>query len=138
MENIKSDTTVVLVKDVLTRFNIPLLNCRGQCYDGASNMTGDKRGNTSQILQEYPLAFLTRYGHALSLAIGDMIRAERLLRNTMDTASKLSKLIKKSLKRNAMLSEMKEEFSFGNPGFRVLCPTRLTVRDESLKSVLEN
>ena len=92
---------------MLIRFNIPLSNCRGQCYDGASN-------------------------------IGDMIRVERLLRDTMDTTSELSKLIKKSPKRDTMLSKIKEELSLGNPGFRVLCPTRWTVKAGSLKSVLDN
>ena len=33
---------------------------------------------------------------------------------------------------------MKEELPLRNPGFRVLCPTRWTVRAESLKSVLAN
>ena len=37
-----------------------------------------------------------------------------------------------------MLSKLKEELSLGNPGFRVLRPTRCTVRVESLKSVLDN
>ena len=39
IKNIKSDTMVVVVKDVLTRFNISLSNFRGQCYDRASNVT---------------------------------------------------------------------------------------------------
>ena len=37
-----------------------------------------------------------------------------------------------------MLSKIKEELFLGNPGFRVLCPTRWTVRAGSLKSVLDN
>ena len=37
-----------------------------------------------------------------------------------------------------MLSKIKEELSLGNPGFRVLRPTRWTVRAGSLKSVLDN
>ena len=42
VENIKSDTLVTVLKDILIRLNIPLSNCRGQCYDGTSNMTGIK------------------------------------------------------------------------------------------------
>ena len=52
-----------------------------------------------------------------------MIRAERLLRDTRDTTSELSKLKKKSPKRDAMPFKLKEEISLGNPGFRVLSPT---------------
>ena len=58
IQNIKSDAIVVAVKDVLTRFNIPLSNC-GQCHDEASNMTGAKKGGANQILEESSLAFLT-------------------------------------------------------------------------------
>ena len=68
----------------------------------------------------------------------DMIRAERFLRDTMDTTSELSKLIKKSTKREAVLSKLKEELSLRNYEFRVLCPTLWTVRAESLTSVLDN
>lgn len=139
IENIKSDTIVCVIKDILTRFNIPPSNCRGQCYDGASNMTGLKKGVATQILSESPLAFLTHcYGHALNLAVGDMIKAESLFRNTMDTTSELSKLIKKSPKRDTMLSKIKEELSLEYHGFRVLCPTRWTVRAACLKSILDN
>ena len=59
IENIKSGTILAVIKDVLKRFNIPLSNCRGQCYDGASNMTGHKKGVSTQILEESPFAFLT-------------------------------------------------------------------------------
>ena len=38
LENIKSDTIVSAIRDVLLRTQISLDNCRGQCYDGASNM----------------------------------------------------------------------------------------------------
>ena len=51
IEIIKSDTIVVAVKDVLTRFNIPLSNCRGQCYDGASNMTFHKKKLQDKFLK---------------------------------------------------------------------------------------
>ena len=59
-------------------------------------MTGHKDSIASQILEESSLVFLTHcYGHVLNLAIGDMKKAERLLRDAMDTSSQLSKLIKK-------------------------------------------
>ena len=83
-------------------------NCRGQCYDALSNMNGYKKAFTRQILEESSLTLTYCHGHALNLAVGDMIRAERLSRDTIGTTSELSKLIKKSPKREAMLSKMKE------------------------------
>ena len=38
VENIKSDAIVHAIKDILIRLNLPLQHCRGQTYDGASNM----------------------------------------------------------------------------------------------------
>ena len=39
-DNIKSDTIVSAIRDVLLRTQISLDNCRGQCYDGARNVLG--------------------------------------------------------------------------------------------------
>lgn len=61
-------------------------------------MTGRKKGVGSQILQDFPLEFLTHcYGHALNLAVSDMIRLKRLLRDTMDTS--LTHIYKNRYKR---------------------------------------
>ena len=49
LENIKSNTIVRVIKDILIRLNLSLENCRGQMYDGASNMMGKKSGVSTQI-----------------------------------------------------------------------------------------
>lgn len=55
------------------------------------------------------MAFLTHcYGHILNLALGDMIRVAQLLGDTMGTAGEVSKIIKKSSRRDAMLPKLKE------------------------------
>ena len=56
LENIKSDTVVHVIRDILIRMNLSLSNCRGQTYDGASNMMGKKSGVSTQILAEQPKA----------------------------------------------------------------------------------
>ena len=53
LENIKSDTIVHVIKDILIRMN---LSCRGQTYDVASNMVGKKSRVSTQILAEQPKA----------------------------------------------------------------------------------
>ena len=50
----------------------------------------------------------------------------------------LTKLIKKSPRRDAIFKRLKEEMESDTPGIRVLCPTRWTVKPESLNSILEN
>ena len=48
--SISSDSLCALIKDALLRFNLKLENCKGQCYDGASNMKGHVSGVSTQIL----------------------------------------------------------------------------------------
>ena len=42
-------TIVLAVKDMLLKLQLSLVNCRGQCYDGASNMMGHKTGVAKRI-----------------------------------------------------------------------------------------
>ena len=44
LENIKNDTMVHVIKDILIRLKLSLSHCRGQTYDRASNMIGKKSG----------------------------------------------------------------------------------------------
>ena len=61
------------------------------------------------------------------------------IKNALDTAFELSKLLKFSSKRNAQLKNIHAEIAPEQPGFRTLCPTRWTVlRASSLNSILEN
>ncbi|XP_062504942.1 zinc finger MYM-type protein 1-like [Corticium candelabrum] len=113
-------------------------NCRGQCYDGAANMAGVRTGVATQLLAVERRALYTHcYGHSLNLACQDTIRKIKVIRNAFDMTFELSKL-KYSLKRNATYKRIKDELSPGKPGFRTLCPTRWTVKSDSLASVEAN
>jgi len=46
LNNIKSETIVNAMKDILLRFHLNLVDCGGQTYDGASNMMGKRSGAT--------------------------------------------------------------------------------------------
>ena len=65
--------------------------------------------------------------------------AIKSIKNALDTAFELSKLLKFSSKRNAQFKNIHAEIAPEQPGFRTLCPTRWTVlRASSLNSILEN
>eukprot|EP00731_Ephydatia_muelleri_P008502 Em0004g840a len=111
----------------------------GQCYDGAANMAGHRNGVAAQILAEESRATYTHcYGHALNLAASDMVKKNKILRDTLDTVFEISKLVKFSPKREAIFNRLKSELAPSTPGFRTLCPTRWTVRALSLQSVIDN
>ena len=50
----------------------------------------------------------------------------------------LSKIFKYIAKKKSMLLKIKSELAPESPGFKPLCPTRWTVRAESLRSVIDN
>ena len=138
-DSISSDSLCALIKDALLRFNLTLENCRGQCYDGASNMKGHVSGVSTQIVREEPRAIYTYcYGHSLNLACQDTIRSVKVVKDALDTTFELSKLLEYSSKRKATFKAIKEQQAPSDPGFRTPCPTRWTVRANSLASVVAN
>ena len=60
------------------------------------------------------------------------------MRDALDTTLIISQLIKYSPKRDTQFEVLKRELAPDTPGLRVLCPTRWTVRAQSLESVLKN
>ena len=131
-----------LVHDTLLRMGLSLSQCRGQCYDGASNMSGSKGGVAAQLLAEEKRAVYTHcYAHALNLAVGRTIKESKICCDALDVAFEITKLIKFSPKRNAAFDRIKseaEDDSVAGVGIRTFCPTRWTVRGDSICSILEN
>ena len=102
-------------------------------------MSGRDRGAAVQIASEEPRALYTHcYGHALNLAVGDTIKKQKLLRDALDVAYEISKLLKYSPRHDTVFEKLKLQMAPEFPVFRTLCPTRWTVRGSSLESILRN
>ena len=88
--NIEADTITSAIKDALVRSSLSLSNCRGQCYDGVSNMLGKKSGFAKRISELQPKAFVTHcHGLSLSFSVRDTVKDCQLLSHTVDTAKEL-------------------------------------------------
>ena len=61
-----------------------------------------------------------------------------VVKDALDITFEVSKLICFSPKRAAQFQKLKAELAPTGAGFRVLCPTRWTVRAASLKSMIDN
>ena len=139
VDDIQSNTIVAILQDILKHLDLTLTNCRGQCYDGANNMAGSKSGVSTQLSKEEPRAVYTHcYGHALNITVSDMMKKNRLMSDTLNTTSEISKLLKFSPRRGVAFEKLKSELAPNVPGFRTLFPTRWTVKGESLQSVVDN
>ena len=77
-------------------------------------------------------------GHSLNLAVQDTCRSIQVMSAAFDVVLELSKIFKYSAKKKAMLLKLKSELAPSSPGIKPLCPTRWTVRAESLRSVIMN
>ncbi len=113
---------------------------RGQCYDGASTMAGSRTGVAKRISELEPRAIFTHcYGHSLNLAACDTLKKSKVMKDALELTHEMSKLIKYSPRRESIFKKIKESISLSSsPGIRTLCPTRWTVRAESLSSIINN
>ena len=146
LNNIRSDTIVHAIKDILLHLNLSLQNCRGQTYDGANNMMGKRSGVATQIQSLQPKAIITQcHGHSLSLAVKDLTSSCPVLSNTMGTAGEICILVKYSAKREKILGSLDEvtEGELDDTGknkdtsLDKLCTTRWTVRAACFNKILE-
>ena len=92
-----------------------------------------------KCLSKYPKPFFKHcFGCALNLAVGDMVKNVRIMKDSMDTTYKIFSLIKRSPKLDGVLQKIQKDISLEYPRFRVLCSARWTVRAKSMKSILDN
>ena len=132
--------------------NLKLNKCRGPCYDGCSAMTGHGNRVVVQIKEEQKRALYTHcYAHSLNLAIGDTMKNSALLKHTIDNTFELTKLVKKSPKKDSKLKEIQNslaiaddrhnedyELNKAKPSISMFCPIRWTVRGKYLMAIIEN
>ena len=129
-DDISANTIVATIKDALVRLNLVLSKCRGQCYDGASAMSGVRSGLAKQLNEDENRAvFLHCYGHALNLAVDDSVKNSKPLKDALEITFEVSKLVKYSPKKDVMFEILKSKLAPDMPGFRVLCPTQWTVQE---------
>ncbi len=84
-DSISAKALVAIIEDTILRMNIKLEHCRGQCYDGASTMSGAKKGVAKVIATKESRAIFTHcYGHALNLGVGDTIKQCHLMKSALD------------------------------------------------------
>ena len=97
-ESLQALSLVQILTDVMLRLNLKIGLCRGQCYDGASLMSGTKNGVAKLICDDEPRAVYTHcYGHALNLAVNDMLKQCRTLKSCLETVNEIIKLVKNHL-----------------------------------------
>ena len=139
LKDIKSDTIVAAIRDVLLRTQISLDQCRGQCYDGASNMLGKKSDAAKQISDIQPKAVVTHcHCHSLNLSVKETTKQSKLLADAMDVTGEIAVLVKYSPKREQQLESIKLSYEEGEDSDGKTANNTRTVCANSFQRVIDN
>ena len=114
-------------------------------YDGASNMSDINIRNGIQALfkREEPRAlYMHCLAHSLNLCVQDVSKMCKLIRNTINFIHDLVQLIKFLPKWLTLFETLKSDITLSTgqslPSLRTLYPTRWTVRNTAISSILKN
>ena len=104
-----------MLKKEIRQLGLDLLDCRGQGYDGASNMAGKRNGASALIKREFPKAlFVHCASHCLNLCI--TASCDNLeIKNVMCNVKRAADFFNNSPKRQGALEANIERLAKGKP-----------------------
>ncbi len=143
LDETDAKTLVKTITEELQECGIPVSNLRGQCYDGASNVSGIHAGLQALMRDHSPTAIYTHcYAHVLNLVIVDSMTNNRVARDFFGTLQNLYVFIENCTKRHAIFVKYQEQFnaSVNSEKRRIyvlkkLSETRWACRAESIKAI---
>ena len=110
---VKETTAEVLFNTVCNKVEehgIEISNLRGQCYDGASNVSGVHTGLQARIKELSPSALFTHcYAHVLNLVIVDTMNNNPIAKDFFGTLQNLYVFIETCSKRHAVYLEQQRK-----------------------------
>uniref|UniRef100_A0A2S2PFM3 Zinc finger MYM-type protein 1 n=1 Tax=Schizaphis graminum TaxID=13262 RepID=A0A2S2PFM3_SCHGA len=132
-------TLFTLVSNILIKFNLSLSDCRGQCYDGAANVSGHITGLQKRILDiEKRAIYVHCVAHTLNLVVQDGMMSVDRSRDFLAMIRSIIVFVRCSPKRQAIFNALQNEQELNSQSLRPFCPTRWCMRVKSLKTLYYN
>lgn len=126
-KNTKAESLLDIVTDFFKRKGLDIHDLRGQCYDGASNVSGCLTGLQTRVIHiERRALFVHCSAHRVSLCVQDALEDIPLVKNAIGIIQELINFVRDSPKRVAEFKEIQPEKS---SNLVSLCRTRLEVTD---------
>ena len=141
-----------IVHSLKDKHGLNMYGLRGQCFDGASNMSGSKKGTAARITEIYPKAPYTWCNaHKLNLCVVKSCE-NRLVRNMIDRSSEVGIFFNYSPARQNILKDKIEEYYKRNrqtdalyqmnqrqkkKKLKLLCKTRWVERHDAYTTFIE-
>jgi len=133
------DTLASLIYDVMLCLGLPVKNLRGQCYDGAANMSERFQGVQAKIGEKQTLAlYIHCSNHCLNLALQDCGKKVPVVRNTLQLVNEVGLLIRNSAKRLGQFRHFAQLLDVVGSAPCPLCPTLWTVRFKAITDVIDS
>ena len=91
LDSIKSEAIFNMLVDVIRRLGLNFSQNRGQCYDGASAMSGEISGVATRIQEiERRSLFIHCNAHIVNLVCCDCINGCKCLRDALELANEIT------------------------------------------------
>jgi len=118
--------------------NLNIEKIVGECFNGASNMKGEKNGLATLMKETSPRAIYVHcYGHLLNLALQDTMENVEPLRNALGTIKRIYNFLGASPKRHAIFGDTEVESEHLKLTLKSQSVTRWSCRHEAVKAVNE-
>ncbi|XP_050517882.1 52 kDa repressor of the inhibitor of the protein kinase-like [Diabrotica virgifera virgifera] len=127
------------ILEALDSLSINIADCRGQAYDGGSNMSGKFQGAQARIRKIQPLAMYSHCAsHRLNLVISKACTIPAI-RNAVGVVSSVANFFRESAKRlHALDDERNEEIKKGKHAVKKMCETRWLERHDAVLTFLSS
>ncbi|CAG9822034.1 unnamed protein product [Phaedon cochleariae] len=127
------------ILEALKNLDIDISDCRGQAYDGGSNMSGKFQGAQARIMKLQPLAAYSHCAnHRLNLVISKACTIPSI-RNAIGVVSSVANFFRESAKRlYALEDEMNEDLKKGKHAVKKMCETRWIERHDAVLTFLDS
>jgi len=127
-----------LIYKVLSDTNLDIKKCKGQGYDGASDMKGMYSGVQKRIIGKAPNAtYVHCCAHNLNLVVCDAAKSSSDALRFFETIQSIFNFFSSSAPRWALLAFGNETKDIRKKTLKKLCPTRWEARHKSLFALKE-
>ena len=115
-----------------------LENIIAECFDGAANMSGIRKGLATRMKECSPLGIYVHcYGHLLNLALQDTMTEIETLHNTLGTIQSLYNFLHGSTKCHALFKDIEIHDKDVAPTLKSLSTNRWSCCWGTVRAVLE-
>jgi hypothetical protein len=137
-EGVTGEALATNIEDTLQELSLPLENCRGQGYDGASAMSSQSKGVSGRILKKNPKALYVHCSsHRLNLVVAKACQLPSVVQ-MLGCAQKITSFFSPSPQRMQCLKKKFEEIGLKRQKLKAPSTTRWVQRVSSLDGIVES